>query len=650
MLVRCITAIILIVSTSAFAATSKPESGRKAANAKIAATSTAADKTTDTEKQKAAAAKTADASSTISVEIAKADAKPAAGPKNLALEVRITGQIKERGDNVVLFGEKSKSLKDFLDVLRRARDDKDVKTIIVRLTGSELGLGMAQELRTAIREARDKGKKTIGIIEDDSQISYLVATACDQVVLPPSGDLMLYGAKAEAYFLRGLLEKVGVTAHIVHIGKYKSYGEMFTEDDYTSPARENITQIVDDIFEQMILTISESRKVTREEAEALINRGPANPQQALDSKLIDRIAYADEIYAELKKAGQKITDSGDYNKDSRSGGDDISLFGLLSMMNKMDRSPTPASSATSKFPQVAVVYAVGPISLGSSGRGGLGLQNSEEIASEDFIEILDEVQKDDKIKAVIIRVDSPGGSAFASDLIWKKIVALRKEKPVVASMGDVAASGGYYIAMAASYIVAEPGTLTGSIGVVGGKMDLAGTFEKLGVKKSTVSRGQFAGLFSETGGFKPEERHVIETMMRRTYDEFITKAAEGRRKTKDEIDNVAQGKVWLGQRAKEVGLVDDVGGLTRAITQTKLLLGMKPEDKVALVAYPKDMSFFEVLQKAVGGTVTSQLNIGDIAAPLPGELRSLLGLARQFARLFERERVLTVLPFVPRIN
>lgn len=588
-----------------------------------------------------------DLSSTVTEEIRKADAKTADEPKDNVLLISLSGDMPERGEPLSLFGEKSKSLKGYLDTIRKARDDKNVKTVVFRLTASSFGLATAQELAMAISELRAKGKKTYGVIEDDSQASYIVAAACGEVVLPPSADLMLYGVKAEGYFFRSLLEKIGVNAQIIHVGKYKSYGEMFTEDDFTSPARENMTEIVDDVYGQLVDAISSSRKITREEAEAAINRGPSSAQEAKDAKLIDRIGYADDLLDELRKSGATILDDSDYAKDKADKSDEVSIFSLLSAISRQQGSSQDKSS---KYPQVAVVYAVGPIMLGSD--QGVGFGNETEIYSDDFISTLDEIQKDKKIKAVILRVNSPGGSAFASDLIWKKMEELKRTKPVVASMGDVAASGGYYIAMGATKIVAHGGTFTGSIGVVGGKFNLSGGYGKLGIRKTTISKGSFASLFSETSDFNPQERALIERMMGKTYDEFITKAAQGRKLPKEKMNELAQGKVWVGSRAKDVGLVDEIGGLAQAISDAKILMGLKADEKVSLISYPKEVGILDLLQKAFGTGVSARSSTGVQAMAALGmtvapsqELRGVFQHAQILVRLFGRERVVALMPF-----
>lgn len=589
-------------------------------------------------------AKADDKGTSLSELVKSSDTKSKAMKGKQALVLTLSGNIEERGEDMVLFGKQPESLKKYVDTLRRARLDDDVQKVVLRIGPNTLGMATAQELREAIAELQKRNKKVTAVLEDDGQASYLVATAADELVMPPSADLMLHGVSADSYFLRNLLSKLGVTVQIIHIGQYKSYGETFTQDDFTTPARQNMNEIVDSIYGQVTGMIADSRHITREQADAAINAGPIPADKAKELKLIDRVAYADEVLDGLKKDWD-LVESDDYKESGSSSSSDISLLSLLSMMNKSD-----SDDSDSKFPKVAVLYAVGAISLGSNGGAGIG--SDSEIASEDFIETLDKIKDDDKVKAVILRVNSPGGSAFASDLIWKKIEEVKKKKPVVASMGDVAASGGYYISMGANKIVAQPGTVTGSIGVVGGKPNLKGLYEKLGVSKTSISKGRYASLFSETSDFSAEEASAIQGMMKHTYDDFVNKAAKGRNKTYDNIHEVAQGRVWTGEEAKKVGLVDELGGLDTAVVATKGLIGLKPDDKVRLVAYPKQQTLVDVLQKAFGSSTTTVRTGGSSPAldallgtmPLPHGLTNVMKQAVQIGAMFNQESVLTVMP------
>lgn len=593
-----------------------------------------------------------DTPSSVSEIIASSDSKTKAVKGKKAVVISIAGTIKERAQEMSLFSAQPESLKRYVDTMRRARLDSNVDTVVLRFGPNSMGMATAQELREAIEQLRDANKKVIAILEDDSQASYIVASAASEIVMPSSGDVMLHGVSADSYFLKNLLSKVGVKVQIIHVGQYKSYGETFTQDEFTTPARQNMNEIVDGVYSQLKQMIADGRKLSPEKAEEALNAGPVGAADALKRGLIDKIAYADEVIDELEKDDFEIVEAEDYkgsSSGSKSDSDsELNLFSLLSLMSKSDDSDDKSSD----YPRVAVLYALGGITLGSSDSG---LGSDTEIASEDFIEELDDLKEDEDIKAVILRVNSPGGSAFASDLIWKKIEELKAVKPVVASMSDVAASGGYYISMGATKIIAQPGTLTGSIGVVGGKPNVEALYEKLGVNKTTISRGKYAGMFSETKDFTPQEQKAVEGMMKRTYDEFVNKAAEGRGKSYDEVHKVAQGRVWTGKAAREVGLVDELGGMDKAIVETKALIGLKPDEKVRLIAYPKEKSIVDILQKALG-TSSSTVRIGGGTGasamldamldtlPAPAGLKSVMNQALSIGKMFQQESVLTVMP------
>jgi protease-4 len=602
------------------------------------------------EAAKSVADKAAGADATTISEIIKSsDSKTKAVEPKKVLVLPITGAIQERAQELVIFGSQPESLKQYIDVLRKARLDADINTVVLRLGPNQMGMATAQELREAIAKLRERNKKVVAILEDDSQASYLVATAANEIVMPPSGDILLHGISADSYFLKNLLAKVGVKVQIIHVGQYKSYGETFTQDEFTTPARQNMNEIVDGVYGQLKQMIAEGRKVSPEKAEEILNAGPLSADKAKEMGLVDKVAYADELLDGYKKNDLSVVEAEDYKSSSSSksdSGTDLSLLSILSMMNKSSDSDDSGGD----YPRVAVLYAVGSISLGSNGDSGFGSES--EIASEDFIEELEKLKNNDKIRAVILRVNSPGGSAFASDLIWKKIEELKAKKPVVASMGDVAASGGYYISMGASKIVAQPGTLTGSIGVVGGKPNLENLYEKLGVNKTTISRGKYAGMFSETKDFTPQETQAVQDMMKRTYDEFVTKAAKGRSKSFDQVHEVAQGRVWTGEAAKKVGLVDELGGLDKAILETKTLIGLKPDEKVRLIAYPKEKSLVDILQKAFGASSSTvkfqgtNVALGAVLGnlPVPAGLQNVFQQALSISQMFQRENVLTVMP------
>ena len=583
-------------------------------------------------------------STTISKLVAESDTKAAAPADKVALLVHLTGTMRERGATFSVLSTKSDSLKDCLDTLRRARQDPAVKTVVLHISALEVGLATAQEIRDAVAELRASSRRVIAILDDDSQPSYLIAASAEEIVMPPSGDLMLLGAKIDAYFLKPLLSKLGVKADILAMGKYKSAGEALNEDDFTSASRENMEEIVGDVFGILVQTVADSRKLSRPQVEALVDKGMLSATEAREAKLVDRVAYSDDVLRDLKTQGMRLEESAKYFKDARAGEEG----GLLGLLSAISARGSDSKAHKSKLPQVAVLYAVGPITLGESGSV---LGNDEEVSSEDFIETLADIQNDDKIKAVILRINSPGGSAFASDLIWQKLGEVRRRKPVIASMGDTAASGGYYIAMGATRVVAHSGTLTGSIGVVGGKLDLSGGLKKIGLNKSTVAKGKFAELFSETGGFTAPQRELVLRTMKRTYDDFVAKAAEGRRKPVADIEKVAQGRVWMGGRAKDAGLVDELGGFPVAIREAKLLIGLTADDKIELVPYPKELSMVELLQKLMGSNAQVRVLPAMMEGlGLPMALAPVVEHAAAVSRMLGREHVLAVMPFVPVMN
>lgn len=590
--------------------------------------------------------------SKIAEELARSDTKTTKPAAALVVTVPIGGELAERGGGIPFLGPRRRSLKDILELCVRLRDDAAVSTVVLELSALTVGTATVQELRQAVADLRGAGKGVVAIMNDDSQSAYLLAAACEEIVMPPSNALLLIGAKVDSYFFKSLLEKIGARADVIHIGQYKAYGEMFTEEDFTTPARENLRAVVDDAFRQLVEAVADGRRLTTATVEALIDRGPLTASEALQAGLVDRLAYREELLDEYRRSGKKVVTSEDYASDKRPKAEEANLLALLSVLSK---GAAPAKET--KFPAVAVVYAVGPIVPGSSDR--LDLSDAEEIASDDYLKILDEIEKDASIKGVILRVNSPGGSAFASDVLFRRIVELGKKKPVIASMGDVAASGGYYLAMAANTIIANPMTVTGSIGVVGGKIDLAGTYAKLGINKTTIGRGRFVTLFSETGGFSPEERAVVEKLMRQTYDEFVAKAAAQRKMTTAALEQLAQGRVYTGVQAQEVHLVDALGGFASAVKEMKRMLGLQPEDKISLVAYPKELTLLDILQKAMG----TNAQLARVSAPvkvLPmgaatGTFEAL-GIARPFAwalalaQIIAQEHVAFMMPWDLRLN
>jgi protease-4 len=388
-----------------------------------------------------------------------------------------------------------------------------------------------------------------------------------------------------------------VEAQFVGVGKYKNAPNQLTERGFTPPHREQTEAMLDSLFAQYISALAESRKRTEAEVRTLVDAGPYDGRQALEAGLVDELVYADELDDRLKGA-EKVT-PGRYVKASRGLGFD-------------------------GRPKIALVYAVGTIVPGEGGQGPLG---GRYVGSDTLARALREARRDSGIRAIVLRIDSPGGSGTASDVIWREVELAKKVKPVVVSMGDVAASGGYYIAMGGDEIVAQPGTITGSIGVFGGKFSLRRLYDKIGVSRETLLRGKHAALFSDYKPWDAEERAKVESLMVAFYEDFVGKAAQGRKKTRDEIHEVAQGRVWTGAEALEHGLVDKLGGLDVALESAKTRAKIAKGQEVALVVLPERKGWFETLMERQEEDPEGAAEGARLVRVLPRDLRSLLEAA-----------------------
>jgi protease-4 len=385
-------------------------------------------------------------------------------------------------------------------------------------------------------------------------------------------ELNLKGMRFELMYFKKTLDKLGVQVEMEHAGKYKDFGDMFTRTSMSPETKEVLNSIIDDLYGNLVRRIAEARKRSASEIRATIDDGPFLSPQARDKGLIDGLLYEDQMLDEVKTK----LNAGDLKK--------ISFRDYL-------KAPAPASSPDSKQ-LIALVTGEGGISRGSDGSDFSG---DSGIGSEEFVKLLRRVGSDGDIKGVIVRVDSPGGEVFASDAIWREMNLLSKKKPMVFSMSDTAASGGYYIAMTGDPIVAYPGTFTGSIGVVFGKANLHGLYDKLGVSKELLSRGRFAEIDSDYQPLSPAGRDKLRGAMDDNYRSFVTKVAEARRRKFDQIEPLAQGRVWLGSQAKANGLVDELGGLDRALELVKEKAKIPRGQRVTLVAYPPKRSVFDIL-------------------------------------------------------
>lgn len=495
---------------------------------------------------------------------------------------------------VSTFGTSStKTLRGLFKKLDALRTDDEIAGVVFKIGNVSVGWATLQEIRSKLHEFRAIGKETIGYLEGGGNAEYLLAATMDRVVLMPVGSLNLTGLRAEVMFYKGLLDKLDIQADMLAMGKYKSGVEPYMRDGMSDAFRESMATLLDDLYAQLLNHIAESREgLTAESASDLMNRGPFTAEEALQEKLVDALQYYDELLTALKTASEneevQVVEPGSERK--RKVPDMNSFAGLMQLFSMLN--PPQRSQPTSEN-QIALIYANGPILPSVE-----SLFASTSVITPNALKTaFEKARTDDSVQAVVLRVDSPGGSALASDLIWREVMLTQREKPVVVSMGDVAASGGYYIAMAAGTIVAHPSTLTGSIGVFGGKLNMKGLYNKVGLTKEIITYGQNSTLYSDYGGFTPTERERVEKLMKTIYEDFVGKAATGRNKSFAEIDEIAQGRVWTGQQAKALGLVDELGGLDTALSIAKEQAGFSADDAVNLIVLPKQKPFFEQLME-----------------------------------------------------
>lgn len=460
-------------------------------------------------------------------------------------------------------------LSDVLAGLRRGRRDPRVKALIVKVGGAPIGIGMVQELRSAVAGFRAAGKLTVAFAETFGEfgggtVPYYLASAFEKIYMQPSGDLGMTGIALEQWFYRGALDKLGVDYQLGQRHEYKTAANHYTQTKMTEPHRESVSRLAESLVEQIVAGVAEGRRLDPAKVRELIDRGPFTGQEAVDTGLVDKLAYRDEVYDEVRKAA----------------GPDAHLL----YVTRYAKSVLPRKLPHPGEPVVALVHGIGMIRRGRSGRspfGGGGAMGSDTICAA-----LRSARKDPNVKAVVFRVDSPGGSYVASDAIWREVVMTRKAgKPVIISMGELAASGGYFVSMAADVIIAQPGTLTGSIGVLGGKAVVGGLMERIGVTTDSVAEGTNAGMFSPTKKFSEAQWERINVWLDRIYDDFVTKVAQGRGLDRDRVHELARGRVWTGADAHDNGLVDELGGLEDALALARKKAGLAEDATVRI--YPR---------------------------------------------------------------
>jgi protease-4 len=550
-------------------------------------------------------------------------------PANATLVLRVGGALTELAPNDVvgyLRGNKQPTVRSIVDNLRKAKVDSRVRAVLLKPTGFESPFwAKVQEIREAVLDFKKSGKPIYAYLEYGGDREYYLATAADKVFLMPSTPLDLTGVATYELFLRGTFDKIGVYPDLHRIGDYKTAVNTFKEKGYTPAHKEMDASLNRDLYEQIVRGIADGRKKNDADIRQLFDDGPFLPEDALRAGLVDDVQYEDQVDEKLRAGEQRRhLDTDDYARIS------LSSLGL------------------NKGPRVAVIYASGTI---TSGKSGYDPVNGAIAGSETLIEYIRQARRDSAVRAIVLRVDSPGGSTIASDAIWRELVVTKKERtdrPLVVSMSDLAASGGYYIAMPAQVIVAQPSTLTGSIGIFGGKFVTGGVYEKLGARIESTSIGKHAEINSPARPYNPDELKKLQEQLHSFYDQFVEKVAESRHSTPEKIDALAQGRVWTGRQAKQNGLVDELGGLERAIAVAKERAKIAADSDVEVVVYPPRKSFYELLSEQFSGSSESMQALAVrewLNANLSkGEIEALRIVRGPFA-MFRRGEPLALMPF-----
>jgi protease-4 len=548
---------------------------------------------------------------------------------NSTLVLRVGGDLREIAPaDVVSYvrGVKTPTVRSVVESLRKAKVDARVRAVLLKPTGFESPFwGKVQEVRDAVIDFRKSGKPVYAYLEYAGDREYYLATAADKVFLMPSASLDLTGVATYELFLRGTLDKINVFPDLHHIGDYKTAVNTFTEKGYTKAHKEMDEAMNRDLYEQIVRGIADGRKKNEADVRTILDDGPFLPEDALHAGLVDDVAYEDQVDDRLRSGERRRQIDGDE-------------YGRVS----------PSSLGLNKGPRVAVIYAAGTIAGGKSGYDPV---NGPVAGSETLVEYIRQARHDSAVRAIVLRIDSPGGSAAASDAIWRELMIAKNERadrPLVASMSDLAASGGYYIAMPAQVIVAEPSTLTGSIGIFGGKFVTGGVYEKLGAHIDSTSIGRHAEINSPARRYNAEELKKLQEQLQAFYDQFVEKVADSRHSTPEKIDALAQGRVWTGRQAKLNKLVDELGGLDRAIAIAKQRAKIAVESDVEIVVYPPRKSFYELLSEQFSGSSDS-LQAAALGAWMDtnlskGEIEALRAM-RGPLTMFRRGEILALMPF-----
>jgi len=503
---------------------------------------------------------------------------------------------------------------ELLFAMRNAAEDRSVAGVVLHVDGLDWGWARVHEMAAAVRAVRDAGTPVYASLDGGGEKEYLLAAAAGLVAMPPVSTLQLDGLSASAMFLRGAYDKLGIKPNFAHVGRYKSAVEQYTRDSLSPDGRRALDDLLDDEYTLLVDSLASARRLTPDGVRQLIDDGPFTARAAHERGLVDTLLARADLDSLATHAGGSRRPAASFTRYAEEGGE---VSGE----------------------HIALVVAEGEIVDGRSTESPFG---GRAVGDRTLVEALREIRGRRNIRAVVLRIDSPGGSGNASDAVWQELRRLRRDKPVIVSMGDVAASGGYYIACAADAIVADPATITGSIGVFGGKLNVLGLYSKLGLNVETVPRGKHAAMWSPFRDFDPEEEALYQKSLDQFYDVFLARVAEGRKMTPALVDSIGQGRVWSGMAAKQRGLVDRFGGLHEAMEVARARAHIDPKADLVIDVYPRPRKTF--FQRWLGG-VFDEPDQDDTR--FPGML-----LARHWLRLVSNPagEVMALMPYSIRIE
>jgi len=483
------------------------------------------------------------------------------------------------------------SIQDLWYQLERAAIDERIKGVLLRISSLETGFAKIEEIGRLLKNFSRSKKPVMAFIIDGGLKEYYLASFADKVIMFKGGMLSISGIGAEAVFLKNTLSKLGIQAQIFHIGDYKTASNTFSEDHMTPAHRESMQALIDDLYRAVIDGIAANRKLDAREVKKILDQSPLTQEEYVQAKMIDSLGYEDELHGLLKAQYPEVSFK-TYAKT---------------------KAPLPFNGAK----KIAVIFAAGEINMGLS--GGQSLLGGDVLGADTLAEQLRQARNNYAVKAVVLRVDSPGGSAVASDIILREAELLARKKPLVISMSDLAASGGYWISMSAQKIFAWPETITGSIGIISGKFVLKGLYDKLGINKEIVKTSEFAGMYSDYQPFSDREKEKIMADMQKIYGEFLKKVADNRKMAVSAVEQIARGRVWSGQAALGLRLVDGLGGLNEALAEAKKLARIPLSEKIGVRIYPQKKSFWEML-----------FELADVKAQNPLDVQARLEVYKHF--------------------